>query len=716
MIRSSRHVVGIDIGGTFTDIVLLDRDTKRYRVHKLLTSSSDPSESVIVGVREILEAADVDVAQLDYVVHGTTLTANTIIQRHGARTALLVTEGFEDIIEIRKEQRYDVYDLFSKFPEPLVPAEFRIPVRERMMSDGQPLIVLDQESLREQVRRLKTLAPESVAICFLHSYANPIHEQIARQIVAEELPDISTSVSSEIVPRAGEYDRFSTTVANAYVQPVMSRYLERLQEQLLVLGCRGELYLMLSDGGMATIETARSFPVRLFESGPAAGITATARLSNQVNGRRLIAFDMGGTTAKICIVDDGAPLMTWDLEVDRAHRFSRGSGLPLRIPSIEMIEIGAGGGSLASVNELGLLKVGPMSAGSSPGPSCYGRGGDRPTVTDALLTLGFLNPDYFLGGRLALDPGKAEDAIDRAIAMPMELSIDDAALGIYRIACGQMAEAMRVHLAERGKDPRRYALVAFGGAGPVHACEVARALKIPRVVVPPAAGIISACGLLMAPLAFGVAHSSPQPLAQVDPSATDLKFERLTEQAKSVLSQAGVRHEQMQVTRFMDLKYVGQKHTIEVPLPDASLTDETKRAVVEEFERLYIMLHGRANQALEIFVEAIKVRACGPSESAEWLARQLVGGSTSGVPRSRKVRFLGQEGAIESPVLHREQLLTGELRAGPAIIEEPETTTVIGPRDEYELDAGGNLVVHVGRASRGSAVGEENRHAVGQNR
>ena len=705
-------IIGVDIGGTFTDIVLLDRRTGRYRVHKLLTSASDPSESVIVGVREVLQAAGVDVDRVDYVVHGTTLTANTIIQRQGASTALLVTAGFEDILEMRNEQRYDVYDLFSEFPEPLVPAELRIPVPERMLSTGHPVVPFDEAALRPRLREARFRAVEAIAICFLHAYANPRHEQLAKRTVEDELPTVPVSVSSDIVPHAGEYERLSTTVANAYVQPIMGRYLARLEEQLSVLGCRGNLYLMLSDGGMTTVETARQFPVRLFESGPAAGITATARLGEQSGDRHLVAFDMGGTTAKICVVDNGRPLTTWDLEVARAHRFRRGSGFPLKIPSIEMVEIGAGGGSLAQVNELGLLKVGPTSAGADPGPSCYGRGGSRPTVTDALLVLGYLDPDYFLGGQLSLDRPKAEAAIGQEIATQLGLSVEEAALGIYRIACGQMAEAMRVHLAERGKDPRRYALVAFGGAGPVHACEVARTLRIPRVIVPPSAGIVSAAGLLMAPLAFNVLQSYPQPLARVDASDLSARFEDLAAQATAVLTEAGVADAEMHVVWSLDLKYVGQKHTIEVPLPRPGWDAETMAAAVAGFEQLYATIHGRANQAMEIFVQAIKVRASGPAADAGWLANRTGERVTGRADGHRLVRFLGQPAALGCRVLHRARLVPGKTEDGPAIVEEPETTTLIGPNDRFGLDPWGNLVVDVGSGSFGGASVEENSDVV----
>ncbi|MCA9859832.1 MAG: hydantoinase/oxoprolinase family protein, partial [Thermomicrobiales bacterium] len=427
--------------------------------------------------------------------------------------------------------------------------------------------------------------------------------------------------------------------------------------------------------------------------------------------RHLIAFDMGGTTAKICIVDDGEPFTTWDLEVDRAERFSSGSGLPLKIPSFEMIEIGAGGGSLAHINELGLLKVGPSSAGSTPGPCCYGRGGDQPTVTDALLVLGYLDPGYFLGGRLALNQAAAEEAIGRQVGSVLGISVEEAALGIYRIACGQMAEATRVQLAEHGKDPRRYSLVAFGGAGPVHACEVARQLKLPRVIVPPAAGIMSAYGLLMAPLAFSLVQSYPSVLSEVDRSSLDEQFALLEDRARAMLLDAGVPAESIQLQRRFDLKYTGQKHTIEVELDATYFNADFDAALLEEFERLYVSQHGRANRGLELYLESIKVRGLGQVEASAGLMRGADASLPDAIDATRPVRFLGTPAPVPAQILRRSSLNTGIRYTGPAIIEEPETTTVIGPLDQFEVDDRGNLVVFIGTSSTNHTFGDTAQEA-----
>jgi N-methylhydantoinase A/oxoprolinase/acetone carboxylase beta subunit len=458
---------------------------------------------------------------------------------------------------------------------------------------------------------------------------------------------------------------------------------------------------------MAPAATAQRYPVRLFESGPAAGITATARLTTPAaEFQHLVAFDMGGTTAKFCVIDGGQPSMTWDLEVDRAERFSSGSGLPLKIPSFEMIEIGAGGGSLAYINELGLLKVGPESAGSTPGPSCYGRGGTEPTVTDALLVLGYLDPDYFLGGKLTLDLDAAVAAIDKEVGASLGLSTEDAALGIFRIACGQMAEAMRVQLAERGKDPRRYSLVAFGGAGPVHAAEVARQLKVPRVVVPPAAGIMSAYGLLMAPLAFGVTQSYPTPIGLADFAKLEEQLAVLGDRVQAMLRDAGVPEGEIELQRALDMKYVGQKHSLEVPLSVSPLDPAFTSHVQEEFERLYIEQHGRANRGLELFLESIKIRGLGPVEPAAALADRPGRDRLEREERFRGVRFLGEPEVVQTRVVRRAELPAGVRLAGPAIVEEPETTTVIGPDDSFEIDERNNLVVSIGSAG-GVTLGED---------
>ena len=695
------YLVGVDIGGTFTDVVLLDRQTGRYVVQKLLTTTDDPSQAVADGVAAVLTAGGVPVDDLDYVVHGTTLVANTIIQREGARTALLVTAGFEDLLEMRREQRYDPYDLFATFPDPLVPGELRIPVTERLLADGSVHQPLDEADLRARLRELRAAGVESVAICLLHSFVDPRHEELAREIVKAELPDVTVSLSSEIVPQSGEYERMSTTAANAYVQPVMSRYLGRLQDRLTEMGARGELYLMLSDGGITSVESARTFPVRLLESGPAAGIIAACKLGEQTGDDQLVAFDMGGTTAKFCLVDGGKPLTTWDMEAARVNRFRRGSGLPLRIPSVEMVEIGLGGGSIARRDELGLLKVGPQSAESEPGPACYGLGGERATVTDALVVLGYLDPEFFLGGRMSLAVDAARAAITTDIAEPLGMPVPAAALGIYQITCQQMAESVRMQFAERGKDARSYAVVATGGAGPAHACEVARALKVPKVVIPPAAGIMSAAGLLMAPFAFSLQQSFAATLAEADPAEVTAVLEKLTAQGRQIMADAGVSPDRAEVTWSLDLKYAGQKRTVEVPLRERRFEPAGLPGVVEDFEAIYAVYHGRPNRALDTVIQSLTARVTGPA-GAGWLGERASAPAAK-TTRSRPAWFVGHPEAIDCPVYQRGDLTPGERRSGPAIIEDAESTAVIGPRDAFHLDEDRNIIVAINAGERTDA-------------
>ncbi|HSR22739.1 MAG TPA: hydantoinase/oxoprolinase family protein, partial [Candidatus Eisenbacteria bacterium] len=503
--------IGVDIGGTFTDLVLLVGG-RVTAVGKALTTPADPSVAVADGVARLL--AEVDPGHVGEVVHGTTLVANALIERKGALTCLLTTRGARDALAIRREHRYDLYDLFLELPAPLVPRRRRWEVGERVLADGTVASPLDEAEVRRLAGRARREGVEAVAVCFLHSYRHPEHERRAAAILADELPGAPVSASCDVVPELGEYVRASTTVANDYVRPLMDRYLATLERRLRAAGLRAPLHLMLSTGGLATVETGRRFPVRLTESGSAAGALSAAFSGAATGERDVLGFDMGGTTAKACLVESGEPLLAREHEVARVYRFAPESGLPLRVPVIDLIEIGAGGGSIARVDRFGLPKVGPESAGAEPGPACYGRGGDRPTVTDADLLLGYLDPRFFLGGEMALDAGAARAAVG-GLAAALGLDLDEAAAGVHRVVNESMAGAARMHSIERGRDIRRFALVATGGAGPVHAWGVARRLGIRRLVLPPSAGVASAFGMLTAPPAFDFARSLPSALADV---------------------------------------------------------------------------------------------------------------------------------------------------------------------------------------------------------
>ncbi len=499
--KQSEIRIGIDIGGTFTDLLLVDPASGQTVAGKTLTTPDDPSRAVRTGLEQLLRDAGRSPEEVVQIVHGTTLVTNALIERKGATTALLTTRGFRDAVEIGREHRYDLYDLFLDLPKPLVPRYLRLEVTERVLSDGSIMIPLDRSEVEELGRALARQGIEAVAVCFLHSYLNPAHEREAGAILADVAPSLIVSLSSDVVPEIREYERASTTIANVYVRPVVARYLQRIQTGLQELGSSAPLLIMLSSGGICTVDTAARYPIRLVESGPAAGALAAAHIGTLTGRRSLLSFDMGGTTAKCCLIDNGQPSVTTEFEVSRVYRFKKGSGLPIRVPTIELIEIGAGGGSIARIDSLGLLKVGPDSAGADPGPACYGLGGGQPTVTDADLLLGYLDPEFFLGGRMRLDVAAARAAIGN---LGQRLGLDEIATawGIHQVVNEQMASAARIHAIEQGKDPRSYAIFAFGGAGPVHAYRVAEILHSPEIVIPLGAGVASTIGFLVAPLAF----------------------------------------------------------------------------------------------------------------------------------------------------------------------------------------------------------------------
>ena len=552
-----RWRVGFDIGGTFTDFVLLDCQHGRIQLHKRLTSSDDPSRSAMLGIEELMELASIQLADVHDIVHGTTLVTNAIIERKGvSRLGLITTLGFRDILEMGTEQRYDIYDLFLRFPEPLVPRDRRIEVPERMDCNGQVVLALNQDAVRAALGRLAAEGADAVAVCFLHAYRNPAHERQVAAIVAKEFPRLSVSLSSEVVAELSEYQRCVTTAANAFVQPLMKTYLEKLQRELAERGFKGDLRLMHSAGGLMSAQTACDFPIRLLESGPAGGGLATALFGRLAGHKDVISFDMGGTTAKAALIENGRFEVMTMLEAARVHRFTKGSGLPIKTPVMDMIEIGAGGGSIAAIDELGLLKVGPHSAGSDPGPACYGLGGIEPTVTDASLVLGYYDPGFFLGGTMRLHPDKALAAM-RRVAEPLGLSEAQAAAGIHALVIDGMAAAARVHLVEHGQDPRHFSMVGFGGAGPAHVADVARALGVREVIIPPASGAASALGFLAAPLSFEWVRSMPVELSSMkDPQAVNDLLDELELQGRRQLTESGVSDSDIRVERWADMRLV----------------------------------------------------------------------------------------------------------------------------------------------------------------
>jgi len=685
--------IGVDIGGTFTDLVWMDESTGAVRVGKLLTTPKEPAQAVEQGVVTLLHEAGSAPASVSTLIHGTTLATNALIERKGAKTGLLTTAGFRDVLEMGREGRYDMYDLFIDPPAPLVPRHLRLEVPERILADGSVLTPLDESSARAAISALLAAGVEAIAVSLLHAYRNPVHERALVDIANRMAPDLPVSCSSEVVPEIREFERTSTTVANVYVMPLMARYLEDLEGKLHALGVRGNFYVMLSSGGIAAPDTAKRVPVRLVESGPAAGALAAARVAREAGAPRMLSFDMGGTTAKACVIDRGEPLVAREFEVARADRFKKGSGLPIRVPVIEMIEIGAGGGSIARIDSLGLLKVGPESAGADPGPACYAVGGTEPTVTDADLVLGYLDPAFFLGGRMRLDVEAARRAIAERVAQPLGLSLAEAAWGIHRVVNENMAAAARIHGIERGRDLRAYPLFAFGGAGPVHAWQVGRILKVPRVLVPFGAGAISAWGLLVAPLAFDFVRTAPQRLDAADWSQINRLFAEMEAEGRAILRAAGVGLVDMTFRRSAEMRYVGQGHEVEVEVPPGALRTPSLGALTSHFEAAYRALYSRTPMGVAIEALNWRLVVSGPAPRIS-MSTPAAETCTAKEPikNPRPAYFPEAGGYVQTPVYDRYGLRAGMSFDGPAIIEERESTTVIGPRARISVDARLNLL------------------------
>jgi N-methylhydantoinase A/oxoprolinase/acetone carboxylase beta subunit len=686
------YSLAIDIGGTFTDLVLLSSNLEHLAVNKILTSYPDPSNAVLEGLGRLLSNEDVDPRSVGRLIHGTTLVTNTLIERKGARTGLITTRGFRDALEIGREGRYDIYDLFLELPEPLVERRLRLEAGGRLNVRGEVIDPLIDEDVEEACRRFLQAEVEAVAICFLHAYANPDHEMSAAEIVRRMMPDTALSLSHEVAPELREFDRTSTVVANAYVQPLAERYMRGLEMGLLEVGVKAPLQIMLSNGGICSAETASAFPVRLVESGPCGGALASAYWAKQTSRHKVLAFDMGGTTAKAILGDEQGFPITTESEVARVYRFKRGSGLPLLVPVMEMIEIGAGGGSIAHLNDLGLPTVGPESAGSDPGPACYGQGGVNPTVTDADLFLGLLNPDYFLGGEMVLDVKAANDALE-ILGRKLDMTPERMASGIHRMVNENMANAARVHAAERGIDIRRYTMVATGGAGPVHACGVAERLGIRTVIVPPVAGVGSAFGMMLAPISFDFSRSHVVRLEHLDFDRLNRLFAEMEAAGVDVVTEAGVEKPEIRIERLADVRYVGQGHEIRIVVPNDELDSSARERIRQAFEAEYTRVYGRICEGLDIETVHWRVRVHGPDPDLGMVRAPMRTEGVSSLRGTRQALFDAQKGAEETRVFDRYGLQPGVVINGPAIIEEAESTTVIGPLWSAEVHASGSLVL-----------------------
>jgi len=692
-----RGVIGIDIGGTFTDFMLVmghdrlpTRRRSRTASHKVLTTPDDPSRAVLDGVRALLAREGLILSEVALLVHGTTLATNALIERKGAKTALLTTDGFRDVLETGTEMRYDLYDLFIEFPDPLVPRAFRIGVPERTDYRGVVRQAVDPEAVKALTRTLVGEGIESLAICFLHSYANLENEERAAGAVSAVAPSLPVSLSARVLPEIGEYGRVSTTVVNAYVQPLMEGYLSRLDRELTAGDFRGAFHLMTSNGGTMPHARACALPVRLIESGPAAGVQATLALSRRLGRADVIAFDMGGTTAKMCLVRNGRPFWTSQFEAARVSRFKKGSGLPVRIPALDLFEIGAGGGSLARVDSLGILAVGPDSAGAAPGPACYALGGQEPTVTDADLVLGLLGPTSFLGGTMTLDPARAEAAIDQHVAAPLRIGRIEAASGILRVVTENMATAMSIYAAEKGLDLRQFTLVAFGGAGPVHAPALAARVGMGEVVVPPSAGVLSALGCAIAPSSFDYAVSYKIALDQVDLARVNRLLSEMEAEGVAAVKEADLGAPV--VERSADVRYLGQRYEVNVPLPPRLLVPRDLGALRDAFHRRYREQYGR--EIREVAVEAVtfrvNVRSRSGASAALLPARRTTGPALKG---RRPVWFAPGSLVRNCAIYDRYALGPGARLVGPAIVEEQESTTVVPPGARLLVDDALNLVI-----------------------
>jgi N-methylhydantoinase A len=686
--------VGVDIGGTFTDLILVDPHTGRFVISKTLTTPQDPSQAIETALMDASVQAGNSIREIGTIVHGTTLVTNALIERKGDRTALITTEGFRDSIEIGRENRYDLYDLMIELPKPVVPRYLRFGVPERTLATGEIFTPIDIRYVERLTHELAANHVVAIAVTFLNSFANPATEQQAREAILRVAPTMRVSISSEVSPTIREFERTSTTIANVYVQARVEKYLRELQQRLEALTFHGSFLMMLSSGGVATLETAIAFPIRLLESGPAAGALAAASYGSLCGYPNLVSFDMGGTTAKFCVIEDGKPLVAHEFEFDRIYRFRKGSGLPATMPVIEMVEIGAGGGSIARVNSLGLLKVGPDSAGADPGPVCYGRGATEPTVTDADLVLGYLDPAFFLGGRMALNLEATNRAIQERIASPLGLSVEQAAWGIHQIVNETMAGAARSHVLERGKDPRTQPLFAFGGAGPVHAYRIAQALGSPRLIVPLGAGIISTVGFLSAPTAFDFVRPWRTTLDGLDWSHADCILSQMTARGRNLLNASGIPDQDICVEYSVDMRYVGQGHEIVVPLPAQDLSPQERvSALARSFQEAYLRLYQRPGPNVAQEVLNWRVTVTGPQPEFKLLIEDL--GDAAPVKGTRQAYFPELGGFTEVPVLNRYGMNRGYTFTGPAIVEERESTAIVGPGASAHIDSQWNLIVEL---------------------
>ncbi len=689
--------LAVDIGGTFTDLAI-ERGAERWTA-KVLTTPAAPEKGVLEGVQVVLARAGLVPADIALVIHGTTLATNAVIERKGAKTALLTTEGFRDVLALGNESRYDQYDLNIELPQPLVPRRWRLSVTERLDNTGKVLLPLDEAAVERHVAFMRAEGIEAVAIGFLHAFVNPAHEKQAAAIVKRLWPEVPVSLSSEVSPEMREWERFSTTVANAYVQPLMASYLRRLEIGLQEAGLACPVFMMLSGGGLTTLDTAARFPIRLVESGPAGGAIFSAHVAKERGLAKVLSFDMGGTTAKVCLIDDFQPQASRTFEVARVGRFKKGSGLPLRIPVIEMVEIGAGGGSIAAVDSMGRITVGPESAGADPGPTCYGRGGSRPAVTDANLALGRYDPEAFAGGNLRLHPERARDALAAEVGGRLGLSAEMAALGVVEMVDENMSNAARVHAIESGKGFDGRSIIAFGGGGPVHGYRVAEKIGVKRLLVPSGAGVGSAIGFLRAPVAYEVVRSLYQRFASFDAAAVNALLAGMAAEAAAVVAKGAFGAETKE-SRIAYMRYVGQGHEIAVPLPPRDMDAEDVKTIRALYDQEYTRFYDRPVPGSDVEILSFAVTVATILEPVEPAAEAHEAPAPAPI-RTQAVRDTVTGEVADWPIYDRASMAPGATVMGPCIVAEAETSTLVGPGWTCRMDSLGYLDL-------------ENRGAVGR--
>ncbi len=683
--------LGCDIGGTFTDFVLLNDQTGEIQINKCLTTPSDPSDAVEYGIREMETKTPGFVGKLDEVIHGTTLVINSIIERKGAKTGLITTKGFRDVLELGREIRYAPYDIFAEFPKPLIPRRFRLEVNERVRSNGTVMKPLDPEEAREVVGKLIEMGVESIAVCLINSFENPGHELIIKDIIKEQAPDISVSISYEVLPQIREYERTSTTVTNAYVKPLTGNYLSKLSDRLEAIGSKGKLFIMLSSGGITSVETAAEFPVRIIESGPTAAVISGQYYGKLFDIPEMFCFDMGGTTAKSCLIQGGVAGVVPTFEVGRVQRFMKGSGLTIQVPVVDLMEIGAGGGSIAKLSKMGTLQVGPESSGADPGPICYGRGGTEPGVTDADLLLGYLDENYFLGGEMKLDKEAARHGIEEKIAKPLGVPFIQAVWGIHDLINETMAAAAKTHIAEKGGNPKVATLAAFGGAGPVHAYGLAKKLGTPRLIVPPNAGVGSALGFFTAPRAFDLLRSHKVALDMANFGEIESIFMEMEAEGARTLQKSRT-EEDITFERSVDVRFVGQGSETNIPIPEGNFTEVKKEEVRRRFDEIYKKLYGRTYPDSPVEFINFKVRASLPERLLRLPKIEKKAGSIKDAIKGKRQAYSRiAKDFILYTVYNRYKLFPGAEFQGPAIIEERESTVIVGEDTSISVDDFGFL-------------------------